>query len=218
MKQTEIDRLKAICEKEGFHFDWDHVDHSAIIIREKKDPWEGVEFIVGFLGIIYKVAKTDSDGIHTSCGKFTWWDAVKKNYKPSTESAYIEQLKKEAFERFGEIKDGDRFDRSEMNFKVRQSKDYICDAINGFKYHKEFDQLQFGNLSIYCEGKWAKKLPERVKVEWLDWNWVNYSHDIINQEFELKNINWDKVQNKDDIGEYLAKALEDYLNKEAGLI
>jgi hypothetical protein len=214
MKQTDINRLKSICEKEGFFFDWDHVDHSAIIIREKKDPWEGVEFIEGCLGVIYKVAKTNSDGIHTSCGKFTWWDAVKKNYKPSTETAYIEQLKKEAFERFGEIKDGDMFDRSEMGLKnIPDISGILVIKIIGddyFNYYKDEDSLGYCGTIIYKSGKWAKKLPKRVKVGFVGFD-VNGNYlNVLLEVFGKNNY-------PNGIGEHLSKCLEDYLNKEAGL-
>jgi hypothetical protein len=82
-------------------------------------------------------------------------------YCPSTESAYIDQLKKEAFKRFGEIKEGDRFDCS-IFCELNITPSTIQKSFNqGFEYIKDRlgeECLLFNSSIIYSNGKWAKKI------------------------------------------------------------
>lgn len=216
MKHKEIERLKEICEKEGFQLDWDHIDHSAIIIREKKDPWEGVEFVECLQwvsggsfkkGVIYPMSKIK----HFGGGSIELNGQEKDFFKPSTETAYVDQLKKEAFERFGEIKIGDRFESATggentvIEFEEQKEWDYF----------KKFDQFFYKNVEIYCSGKWGKKLPERVKVKYTDGS--SKPHNSKETRHEYRFLVSGHVSIELGTGDLLAKCLEDYLNKEAGI-
>lgn len=110
------------------------------------------------------------------------------------EQAYVEQLKKEAFERFGEIKDGEKFkDWDGTVFEIDET---------GFLYSKRNDQLRFGGWIIYQQGKWAERVKERAKVEW---NTVN---DTIISFRYSGSINLIRKMPE------LASHLEKYLNNE----
>lgn len=220
MNQTDIDRLKEICENEGFEIVCQNTVQQVFQIKIKKDPWEGVEFIRGdgtntIRKVVIYDGKLFSYFLRDSGNEGRIYTFCKSTFKPSTEAAYVEQLKKEAFERYGEIKDGDRFDRSKMDFMIQQTTDVIRDSEKGFNYRKEYDRLFFGNLSIYNRGKWAKKLPERVKV-WFDY--VIKDRKGLRYQFTNKS----KLHKVHDIitidlnesGSFLASQLEKYLNNE----
>ena len=129
--------------------------------------------------------------------------------KPSTESAYINQLKKEAFERFGEIKEGDRF---ELPFGG------IIHEVRGneskFTYEKEFDWFFYRQVKLYDKGKWATRVKERVKVVFFqdsldehnkieEWGYV----------FKIHNYRYG-CEKSIESGQFLARQLEKYLNGE----
>jgi hypothetical protein len=94
MKQEDFERLKTVCEKEGFEIakllSPGNVEMDVFAIANKKDIWEGVEFVESnFSGKIYIKQDVNFEMLRL--------------FKPSTESAYVDQLKKEAFKRYGEI-------------------------------------------------------------------------------------------------------------------
>lgn len=155
MKAEDFERLKAVCEKEGFEITG--MNSPDVWHITKKDIWEGVEFlsVVGF-DKIYKIKGISNDVIFVEPDMcFT-----KSVCVPSTEQSYFEQLKREAFERFGEIKEGDEFTSVYETRKIN-----TIDWGIGFFYGKEDDYLSFNGWPIYKQGKWATKIKERVKVE-----------------------------------------------------
>lgn len=195
MKQTDFDRLKAVCEKEGFEIlNLTHDDNEKyVLVKKQKDIWEGVEFYRSkWSKSIYNINRIDlklREGI-----KLMDWE-------PSTESAYIEQLKAECFKRFGEIKEGDRFDRSLIGY----GKDSINFMPNrgyekGFDYSKESDTLYFDNLLIYESGKWATRVKERVKV--------------VGAEINKQKMTFYYTGKIDEMIGNISIKLEEYLNKE----
>jgi hypothetical protein len=226
MRQTDIERLKDICEKEGFQVIFPGWDENIFLIN-KKDHWEGVEFAEcvssGFYGfrceIVYRRVINrnmyQTDSVWNDFGNKGSIDNNPIHFKPSTEAAYVSQLKEKAKELYGEIQDGDRFDFTDTGFPEDKSRPITFHFANEvWSYKKELDRLYFRGFSLYQNGKWAKKI-ERVRVQWKDWGYLYREPAIIQFDLKLSNINWDKVENKDDIGEYLAKCLEDKLN-EAG--
>jgi hypothetical protein len=212
MKQQDIDRLREICEKEGFIIANEDYSGTTCFHITKKDHWEGVEFVECvkadlkgnlFDNLIYPIAEIRTDTIRLKNGIGSW----KHFFKPSTEAAYVEQLIGKAEQLYGEIKDGDEFEHfSGTVYPIHLSDEH------DFDYCKEADTLSLWGFPLYKQGKWAKKI-ERVRVEWKDWHKLGIESKTILQEFELKNIDWNKVENKDDIGDYLAKCLEDKLNE-----
>lgn len=207
MKQTDIDRLKAFCEKEGFQVRTRVMDKSVFEITVK-DPWEGVEFIRGNgTNTIRKVVNYDgklfSYFLRDSGNEGRIYTLHKSNFKPSTEAEYVEQLKREAFERYGEIKDGDRF-----QFENEEIKAIKLSDTPEFDYSKEADELSMWGFYLYSFGKWAKKLPERVEVHFsnVSVGSSGYRYEFINSKF--------KAVNHNKVGIFLASQLEKYLNNE----
>jgi hypothetical protein len=231
MKQTDIDRLREICEKEGFEVSESH--GSDLFQISKKDPWEGVEFEECVIsdalgrytpGQIYP-GKIDGDYFYTMFDNNKFSNGRNKShFKPSTEAAYVSQLKEKAKELYGEICDGDRFEREwEPEIDRRRifaigDKDYYKD---GFSYAKDIDMFMFNGHSIYKQGKWAKKI-ERVRVG-MSWDtfkdnkvFIHFHKDTGNpNEIGTPLLFEDNPKKVKEIGDYLAKCLEDKLN-EAG--
>ena len=146
-----------------------------------KDPWEGVEFCKSKSSdSIYLVNEVDTQN----------------GYTPSTEEAYVNQLKAKAFELYGEIKEGDRFEDWEGNdFEIYSDV---------FRYSKIDNRLFLDSWTIHEEGKWAKKLPKRIEVSIL-----NIIIEDNYQAFEkCKSIG------KEAIFDYMSKQLEKLLNDE----
>lgn len=163
MKSQDFERLKAICEKEGFELVTESPkENDKFYVVRKKDEWEGVEFAEFIHSeTIHKVNLEHSIGSIIQCLDGTWGN--KCHFNPSTEQAYIEQLKKIACEKFGEIKDGDRFtypyskgEQSKCRFTFKDS----------WKYFKDEDEMFFQCVKLYSKGRWAERVKERVKIEW----------------------------------------------------
>jgi hypothetical protein len=137
----------------------------------------------------------------------------KRDATPSTEQAYIEQLKMIAKEEFGEIKVGDRFNCNILsNLWSSEVTIESCDIADNWCYYKESDRLLHKGVLIYQQGKWATKLPERVKVIFSE-SYMNVTEFRI--EWFLRNA--EKLYNKensDKISEYLSLKLDEYLNNE----
>lgn len=216
MKQEEIERLQAICEKEGFKLkSLDHGDLFVIKPDKKVDEWENVEFVECLtncqqytIGKIYKVKHINGPTVFTcldNLGSETnGW--VKSNFKPSTQEAYVEQLKKEAFERFGEIKVGDRFKTEWDGWEFEIDHDGI-----GFHYIKTRDMLVFNGWDIYKQGKWATKIEE-VKVEPSDVRIYRGFPEEIQFRFRTNLDGIIKSCDTKKAGQYLAEKLEEFIN------
>lgn len=218
MKKEDFDRLKALCQENDFELlNVDHEDNEKFyVIAKKKDLWDGVEFarykFPNHLQFpFFKVKDTKGEYLIPENGG----ELFKGNCDPVTESAYVEQLKKQAFERFGEIKDGDRFDCSSMNkgtcpITFKQGE---CD----WTYIKEDDRLRKGYFDLYEQGKWATRVKDRVEV---NYGWTGGK--IMGTEtpiclFGNKDLSKSVFSgmNDNEIGEafkFLASQLEAYLN------
>ena len=207
MKTEELDKLKTNLDELGFEYIITDTNKDQIVmIIQKKDPWEGVEFFECG-GEIIKLGSYDKQKnvlVVLNGSKFH-----ETNCKPSTEQSYIEQLKKEAFERFGEIKVGDRFDRTLLN--VDGDLDNIItitDFIFGFEYYKDADSFEYNGNIIYQQGKWATKI-ERVEVT----KSINY-HNIHTDEHHFAFHISKKIENGSNVHSFLTKQLTKYLNNE----
>ena len=197
MKQSDFDRLKAVCEKEGFEL----LNESAndndkfFVLKKAKDIWEGVEFALSLTG--NEIFRMDE------LRQKMPFDCITYNFKPSTESAYIEQLKAETFKRFGEIKEGDRFDLSVVNKYFDVLAHISFDQYESqFDYQKSNDTLFFYNLALYQKGKWATRVKERVKVEPNRESIAKYVKEVTDEQRQKLRV-------------MIASKLEEYLNKES---
>lgn len=146
------EELIQLCEKNG----WKHQEKDGAFIVSEKDIWDGVEFISSNVdGEIYRISEIEGDKIWLTKGTY-----IKKNEgSPSTESAYVDQLKKKAIELFGEIKEGDKFDRP-WNYGVKRIGYFTNSKGKGFQYYKRVDVLTFDEVIIYENGQWATKVPK----------------------------------------------------------
>ena len=208
MKNEDFDRLKKLCDENGFEMSYDHKDCETFNISTKKDIWEGVEFaedltVSGIVKITPEMGFIkDSEGTYI----------FKKLYKPSTEQAYVEQLKAKAFELYGEIKDGDRFDCSVLG--LGNSLIIMKQGDCNFEYFKETEDFRKGGFILYRNGKWAKKVPKRIEVEF---HRIECSDSGMTLRFNGKGnsfISLTENYKGGDLGRFLAKKLEKYLNGE----
>ena len=214
MKTEDFERLKAICEKEGFELlNESPSENDKFYVVKKKDPWEGVEFaeclnnyIQGkfTVGKIYIVKDKQNGFFRTTDDIFLWIHCMFKNFKPATGAQYIDQLKKESLKMFGEIKEGDRFENPDGNIDVRSNK-----AV--WEYSKNHDFLYYGGCKIYEKGKWAKRVEENIEVK-ADGGNVDLGHFY----FKMNGKSKEKCRNIGywNVNEFLAKQLEKYLNND----
>jgi hypothetical protein len=212
MTNKDLERLLEILGDTGFEIK-ENSDGRAWITF--KDPWEGVEFVDCVDGDgslisprkIYKALNNlpgePSINIRIVDNKLVELSINKKWFKPSTEEAYVNQLKAKAFELYGEIQKGDVFGYYvNTNFEIENTV---------LKYENKIDALCAGNWIIYLKGEWAKKIPKRIEVNFDRGNvysrifYFNYSNETIEK---MMNIGSSKI------GEFLAKQLEKYLNDE----
>lgn len=200
MKSQDFERLKAICEKEGFELVTESPkENDKFYVVKKKDKWEGVEFVMLSNNRIFKVLSIDNTVVNLMPNG---WATI-RDCKPSTEQAYVEQLKKDAFERFGEIKEGDSF------FSVCDGKKDICQE-GQWIYLNEVDYLCYGGISIYKKGKWAERVKERIKV-------INFGMSNIgnkNAYSFLLDFASKVTKTEEEISDFLSQQLEKYLNDE----
>ena len=222
MKQEDINKLKELCESNGFYFDFDVISETAVVAKPK-DIWEGVEFVEilvdwnGFaVGSIAKVIEERISGLMVFCPIGESISILKPNaiydkkidiIKPSTEEAYIEQLKKEAFKRFGDIKESENIIEPDGNISsllLGKGKNPNIE----WDYLKEKDILFYYSIVVYKQGKWAKKIEKaEVKPDGGDARVLIFGFDFNLKAREKYNeIGYWKVC------EYLASQLQDYLN------
>jgi len=187
MKSEDFKELQEFCELKGYQLLNESLEDNTkfFVVSKKKDEWEGVEFVTT-LGSIYRIENVPKNKLFL--------------YKPSTEQAYVDQLKAKAFELYGEIKDGDRFDCSEMGYSKNAS--ILISKCLGLYYSKKFDSLELCGFTLYKQGNWAKKI-EKLRVEWKDTsrNYISFSY---------YNSNTNLVHR----GSELAELLEKYLNSD----
>lgn len=217
MTDQEIEKLR---EKLGSEYSVKRLNGAITV--ELVDIWEGVEFSeciddsdIGndvTIGKVYK-CKIVNDELYIidDKGEEDGFIRYEENFKPSTESAYVEQLRAKAKKLYGDIKNGDRFvlpwiaNGNERNIHLEGKYD--------FYYYKKSDTLELHGFPLYNQGKWAKKI-ERVRVVPSE---IHYPKpDNLDQyvTVELRIIGGllDSTKSKGAIDE-LAKCLEDYLNK-----
>ena len=203
MKTEDYNKLKELCEANGFELMNESVnDNDKWFLVKKKDIWDGVEFINRKTTEwpICKISRIDNEIIYYYNSEFSDVHWNKKDLLPATEQAYIEQLKKQAFEKG--IKSNTNIDTSMM---------YGGDImhINEWQYRKDTDTLYFLGKPIYQQGKWATKLPERIEVEYTDDSWDDFEdYSEIGFVFKLPKL----YDIKRGAGDFLAKQLEEYLN------
>lgn len=217
-KQEFINVIKEIAKVNGIELVKNPmmVNGEEMYSFKEKDPWTGCEFAeitedsnsyitkgriypiqdMALLNFRIRNDKGEDGGI-----------IFKASAKPSTEQAYIEQLKKEALERFGEIKKSQQFIDCfgcAKTVKTSYEEDYL--------YFKDSDQFFAYNICIYQQGKWATKLPERVKVEVVGSTLYATQMDD-KQEIEIRFESSKPInKSKSEISEFLANELENYLN------
>ena len=213
MTPQDIEKLKALCEKEGFELDFisKSTQGAMDIFRvSKKDEWEGVEFaIADYNGIIYKI-----DRFETSPMKKIWFSHGKflfpEKCKPSTEAAYVEQLKAKAKELYGEIKDGDRFDVRELGYSNRGDLSICLFREATWRYDKNKDELSLACFSLYKQGKWAKKVEEPIKANITSFTLSNpYSTIVFTTSHRIKER---QVDVKEFVN-HIEESIEAFLNR-----
>jgi len=207
MKSEDLERLKKLLKGTEFQIENTYIDYAFVAVNE----WKGVDFVecktdrsdIFKRGKVYRLVPEkdiegkdciyDSENIEGSAYGF---GGTKKNFKPSTEEAYFDQLKAKAFELYGEIKDGDFFqDWGGVKFEIDDT---------AFKYKKEMDALYLGIWVIYFKGQWAKKLHKRITILELG---INFN----NNEAAYKKA---MLIGKETVNEYMTKKLEKLLNDE----
>jgi len=188
MKSEDFKELQDFCEQKGYQLLNESLEDNTkfFVVSKKKDEWEGVEFVECCINQkIYRLDQLSEKILHLN------------PHKPSTEQAYVDQLKAKAFKLYGEIKEGDEF------IEPTGRKNLFNDTGFGIVYNKHSDFLYNENLILYRQGKWATRVPEKVKVEW-----VTTSCDTIRFNYgNAKDV--DLVKS----GPELAKLIEEYLNK-----
>ena len=178
MKTEDFERLKKLCDENGFELVTESPkDNDKFFVVKKKDKWGGVEFVEVLSADIRQISEIEVD--HN--GRKRIWNTTGRwafdyECKPSTEQAYIEQLKKEAFERFGEIKDGDWFDCSSIGYRSKCSISLKARPV--WSYDKKRDELELNGFSFYKQGKWAERVKERISIRWegCDGNYIKFSY------------------------------------------
>jgi hypothetical protein len=208
MKNEDFERLKAVCEKEGFKIRMSSPWNQTYKIT-KNNPWEGVEFIefvdINLKGYIYKVHSIESMityiDRHNSYGYY-YSRCYKEMVKPSTEQEYVEQLKKEAFERFGLKEVGDQFFINNSYGTIPN----LCGKSDYYDYDKKTDSLFYKGVLLYQKGKWAEKV-EKSEVFFRVLKKAPNEFTVV---FEANK----NFENKEEVAEMLASYLEKYLNDE----
>jgi hypothetical protein len=199
MKTEDYDKLKKLCDENGFELLTESPnENDKFFVVKKKDIWDGLEYVecLGDCGLGTSIIKvTDNVKFDLIFRKNAMGSAFYDFFQPSTEQAYIEQLKKIAKEKFGEIKEGDRFD---TGYGIHS----ILSNHPEWHYNKHIDFLYYKGLIVYSKGEWATKIPERVKVEW-----ISTSCDEI--RFYYKDVHH---LNLVKLGPKMAETLETYLN------
>lgn len=219
MSPEEFKELKSLCDANDFELlNLNHEDNEKYyVVAKKKNPWEGVEFVECLQnlsaddrprvqkGQICLITEVSGDAFYISQNSKYPWN--KNLFKPSTESAYVEQLRKEAIKR-GII--------SICNLDISMMHGgELEDKSTEFKYRKDTDTFYWFGCPIYQQGKWAKVKPKRIEVKCIDHDYEqgNYFADKFALRFQSKNLG---ERDYDEIGQFLSKQLEKFLNGEIG--
>src|SRR3990167_9452380 len=125
-RAEQFEKLKKLLEDNNFELVAENSadNDTFFIVKERKDEWEEVEFAEYIddysafgdfiVGRIYKRVKgksiEDWEALFDEKYERNGWSGLnKQKFKPSTEQAYVDQLKAKAVELYGEIKEGDKF-------------------------------------------------------------------------------------------------------------
>jgi hypothetical protein len=206
MNDTDLKMIEKILDALGFRVNVSFAFEESQVVVTKKDPWEGVEFVMDAWGFIFKIDKKEGERFYDCNGK---WESISR-CSPSTESAYVEQLKKEAVERFGEIKEGDKFNPNTIDKRWCESSEvnFDDDFCDDWWYDNEEDRLLVGGVLIYSQGKWAERVKDRITVKY---HKPASNNDAYYFGFKISNLTFDRKK----AGKYLAQQLENYLNDES---
>lgn len=192
------------------------------IWAKKKYIWDGIEYAESLYdsghkikqftkGKIYKIDWINLETLRVIADDNSNKNGMHKNsFKPSTEQAYFEQLEKEAFEKYGAIQEGDKF---EVNVSG-ESETITAQNITPF-YDSENDCLNINGIIVYSKGLWVAKRVEGTEVNLKDWGWKNDGDNGIDFDFKFNVPNGGKNISVVKLAEYLCKHLEEYLNKES---
>lgn len=217
MKKSDYEEFKDLIKGTKFELitQSEEDNDRLLVVSVKKDPWEGVGFVIpNFRStatkLPYKLVSIKDGFAQVYCpysGNGKLAQLQLNEVDPSTEQAYVEQLKKEAFERFGEIKEGDGFDGLA---NITQSAGLY--ANEEWDYIKKDDQLFFYNVLLYQQGKWVKRVPERVEASLSNWSWTGNSQSGFRFKFEFSIKNGGENIDVKDVGTILENYLDKYLN------
>lgn len=216
MTDQEIEKLR---EKLGSEYSVKRLNGAITV--ELVDIWKGVEFAECVTqdfpayteGDIYPITGIQDGYIKTMYDDFlSATNGIAPDYfKPSTESAYVEQLKAKANELYGEIKDGDRFEGDWIGDGVERS--IYLNGKYDFHYEKETDELDLYGFLLYTQGKWAKKVDRvRVVPSEIHYPIPDSSDQYVTVELRIILGLLDSTKSKG-VADELAKCLENYLNK-----
>lgn len=225
MKQTDFQRLKQICEKEGFELIKEVATNLGkfFVVTKPKDIWEGVEFAECLIGSelqftegkTYQLSRIYGDSHkrlevkRDDYGVINWFPL--RNFKPSTEQAYIEQLKAEAFKRLGDIKDGDIKDGDSFINPRGAKVEVDINFFGKFNYDKLQDILDFGGCYLYEKGKWATRVTKRIEVTVSGYDLTDYkTHNCFEVEFFIHDS---EEFDRKSVSVFLGRKLEEYLNE-----
>ncbi len=198
MKTEDFERLKAVCEKEGFQIEIFGI-HNEILKITPKDIWDGVEFCRNkYTGICSPISQINT--LKYDNGMYVF----REHNEPITQDYYESYLKKEAKDRFWEIKEGDRF---KGNGLLGMIQAYYTKE---WDYDKKEDLLTYFGRVLYQQGRWAERMKERVEVEYGYYSLPFHEKYILAVHFAIDNPN--RMDEK--AGQFLAKQLEAYLNGE----
>jgi len=210
MKSEDLERLKKLLKGTEFEVETTRLDFAFVAV---KNTWASVEFVEydGQLscslkrGNIYKTISDVDNGIFAIDDENTGNGYKKHNriyFNPSTEEAYINQLKAKAVELYGEIKDQDKFE--DPCGKIGTYRENGNEFNPKWDYIKHEDELFFYSILLYKEGQWAKKLPKRITILELGINFNN-NEAAYNKAMSI---------GKETVNEYMTKQLEKLLNDE----
>jgi hypothetical protein len=201
MKRSDLETLKKMLDGTEFEVITNvSFNNETVFAVKKKDTWDGVEFIDrgGTNWPICKVHRITDDEVRYFNQNGSVVFMYKKDIKPSNEQAYIEQLKRIAFEKFPVINKGDKFSINDSINEIPQH----CGKSNYIDYDKKTDSLFYQGVLFYQQGKWATKLPERIKVDWK----TIHGNEIVFTFSKMPDITPNEIRE-------LMKVMEEYLNK-----
>ena len=194
-KSEDYNKFKKLCEDHGYELlnESPKDNDKFYVVAKPKDVWEGVEYFESIVnGLIIK-------------GQFH--PSSRDLFKPSTEQAYVNQLIAKAKELFGEIKPYDKF--IELTGNIDSWNGSLL--IDEFDYIKRSDTLFFRNIVLYHKGKWAKRVPKRIKVKYEGGSFLEQSFYFLYENGGIQKL---QLIGYASAGEFLAKQLEKYLNGE----